>query len=302
MNKKLMAGVLIITLGVVMLVTTAFASFSGSSGYDTYKTAIKNMMEVKSFTGNIQVSVTDNGKELTSLDSKVKMNNSIEEKISSSTVIKTVDTQKSFDLFVQNGKAVLKANDSDVYNVFENDFNHNGDKEVNRNNPESMKAGEMLIDAFVGNLKNYFITTENTTGEKQIKVQLSDNQIPTWINTLTSLAIKNHETKEMNLHQNVLDLGEDFNVALPELTEDIRIDNISLTAVINKDNQIKNQIINITLSGKDAEAKKHTLNLSINLALSDLNSTTPDVVDLTGKNIKTIDKAELESLRAENQK
>lgn len=301
MNKKLTVTFLCIAVGVVMLVTTAFASMSGNTGYDTYKTALENMAGVKSLTGNIQMSVTDNGKEMLKIDSKIKADNSAEEKVSSSTVIKTETQAKGFDLFVENGNAVLKANDSDVYNVMKGDFKSNQDSSMKDvKNPESMKAGEMVIDAFVGDLKNYFTTTDMANGEKQVIVQLSDNQIPTLVNALASLAVKNSDTKEMNINKNILPFGLDLNVKLPKLTEDIRIDNISLIADISKESQIKNQVIDFTLSGKDAEAVKHTLKLSINLSLSDLNTTLADTVDLTGKNINTIDKAEFKSMGSGN--
>jgi hypothetical protein len=301
MNKKLMITVLCISIGVVMLVTTAFASMSQATGYDTYKTAVENMMNVKSLTGNIQASLTDNGKELAKIDSKVKADSNSEKKISSSTEIKTGTQTDGFDLYLQNGKAIFKGENNDIYNVMESGKDNKFvNSESESRSPEAIKAGEMIVDALVGNLKNYFTTTEKADGVKQVKVQLSDSQIPTLVNALISLGVKNSDMKEAKIHNNILPFGQDLSVKLPKLTEDVRIDNINFTADISKENLIENQIIDLTIAGKDAEGTSHTIKLNLNIGLSDLNSTKPDSVDLTGKTVKTIDKAEFDHMSSNN--
>ena len=99
MKKKLIVTALSVTVGVVLLVSTAFASMSASSGYDTYKSSIKNMVTVKSFTGNVQISLKDNGKDLATINSKVKADNSSEIKF---------EIKKSFGVLAESAKGWKK--------------------------------------------------------------------------------------------------------------------------------------------------------------------------------------------------
>jgi hypothetical protein len=51
---------------------------------------------------------------------------------------------------------------------------------------------------------------------------------------------------------------------------------------------MNNQVAKIVLSGKDASNVIHSITIDAALNLSNINTTTPDTVDLTGKQIKTI--------------
>ena len=75
---------------------------------------------------------------------------------------------------------------------------------------------------------------------------------------------------------------------MPKLTSDISIDSADMKAELDKDNFITSQVGNIVISGKDADGNSHSITVNIDMSMSGFNSTTPDTVDLTGKQVKTI--------------
>ncbi|MDP4127073.1 MAG: hypothetical protein Q8912_09035, partial [Bacillota bacterium] len=69
---------------------------------------------------------------------------------------------------------------------------------------------------------------------------------------------------------------------------DINVETVTSTGNINKDDIITSQNAQIVVSGKDAQGTQHTLTFNLDLNLSNINATTPDKIDLTGKNVKTM--------------
>ena len=298
MKKKFLIAGLCVAMGVVMLISTAFASMSGSSGYEIYKSALKNTAHTKSLTGNFSMSIKDNGKSIADAETIMKSNR--QEGISSHlTVIKAGEQEKIMESYRKDGTLIVRENGSDVYNVIQGDpekgnrFKHRMSHDENED-PEVSKAGELVLDALVGDLKNYVTAGEKADGGSEVTVQLSGNQIPAVANALTSLALRSASEDGKREKAHMLGSGEfSMDINHPELVEDIRITNINLTADINKDNLIEKQAMDITVSGRDKDGNAHKVEISIDMDLSGFNNTTPDAVDLTGKQVKTIDREEL---------
>ena len=87
----------------------------------------------------------------------------------------------------------------------------------------------------------------------------------------------NNEAKDINIKD-----------IMPKLQTDIKISSIDITGDINNDNTIKDQDAAITITGVDAQSVTHTVIIKAHVDLSNINSTTPDTVDLTGKQVKTV--------------
>lgn len=286
MNKKIVALVTSLALGGTMLATTAFASANEVSGYDAYKSALLNMQNVKSLTCKADVSVKDNGNSLIAADSQVKVN--LDNKTMSSTVdLKNSSAEKSVSVFKETDKTITKTSDSDIYNVIQlNKLNANkaANKKDEKISPERLQSLTNIVDALVGNMKSYFTLDSSGDGSKTVTVKLSESQVLPVANAVASAIMKDKGTFEVKENK----LGSNFTVNVPKLVSDIRVTSLDVTANINKDNIIDNQVINVTLVGKDANGTEHNLTVAVNMNISDMNNTTPDTVNLSGKQTKIV--------------
>lgn len=294
MNKKIVATGLSIAIGSSLLITTAFAS-NTTSGYDSYKSAIKNTLTAKNLTENATITLKDNGNVIATVDDTAKLG--IDSKTASvNATINAAGQTTSIESYKQDGQSIFKSSDSSTYDVKSETQRK---RDTQKNNPSSngidstkLKDGEMLLDALVGNLQNYVTLNNSSDGSKTVSVQLSDGQLPAAVNAAASILVKNvsNRSGSERFEQDNGDISLLKNVTqnMPKLVDNIRIDNVNLNAQIDKDNNITQQIIDITISGKDANGADHIFTADINMNLSQFNSTTPDKIDLTGKQVNTI--------------
>jgi hypothetical protein len=63
---------------------------------------------------------------------------------------------------------------------------------------------------------------------------------------------------------------------------------VDVNASVDGDDHITSQSAQIHLSGKDEQGAEHDVVLRIDMTLSSLNSTTPDTVDLSGKQVENV--------------
>ena len=289
MNKKIIATGLSIAIGSTMLITTAFANTTSTSGYDAYKSAIKKTLTAKNFTESATITLKDNGNVIASGDNTAKLG--IDNKTASvSATINAGGQTNTIESYKQDGKSIFKSSDSPVYNVMNEGQRKNNITQQEGINATKLKDGEMLLDALVGNLQNYVTLDNKTDGTKDVSVQLSDSQLPAVVNAAASIVVKNAANGEDRIHQENGETALAKNVlqSMPKLVDNIRVDNVSMQAQIDKDNNIVNQVIDVTVSGKDANGTDHTITADINMNLSQFNNTTPDKIDLTGKQVNTL--------------
>lgn len=286
MNKKLIATVGTVALGGVLLGSTAYAAISGTSGYDLYKQALKNTHEVQAMTPKTEVVVLDNGQQVIKVDAVSKVD-TVSKTGSQNIQVDTPDGQKQLNIYMQEGKTVVKSADSQVYSILESN-GKNFHKDWKQDDTGRLKDIENVIDAMAGNLQNFIGVQENTDGTKSVSLQLTDSQISPVIHAVTSLVANNLDLE----HGNKGATGgfhDSLKVNLPKLVDNIKVSKIDVAAEINQDNLIAEQTQKFVITGNDAEGKSHELVISINMEFVDYNSTTPDKVDLTGKQIKVIE-------------
>jgi len=285
MNKKMVTMAVSLAVGGSLLLSTGFANAAQSSGYDAYKNAIVNTKNLKSETADMKVSVTDSGAKLVDLSSNIKLNLNTN---AMSSVITTTkgDTSQSSNTYLQDGKSISKDSNSAEYLVRTNNL-----KDTNKmdkvQNPTVEKSMEVVVDTLVGNMKNNVTTTRNTDGTKKIAINLKENEVTPLVDALTQIAfIQGTKTKNIS-NDSKAELGGLKNV-IPQLQSEIKVVSVISTGNISKDDIITNQTVAIVISGKDAQGKKHDITFNIDLNLSKVNSTTPDKINLTGKQVKEI--------------
>lgn len=297
MKKKVLLMGAGLTLGSALLVSSAFAGIGGAQGYEAYKSALKNSAAATSATHQVAMSILDNGNELLNVTTTVKENGAAGG-VSGKAAINAGSTSQTFDFYEQAGKHIFKAGNSDTYYV----MTASGREEMKRKHEamqDSAYSQEMenVVDALVGNLKNYVNLHDASGGGKTVDVKLSGSQIPAAANVIGSLIVKEalngKHAQEMGDHAqfgpnplglNVQQIASHF----PKLTKDIQIDEVALHAAIDENNYISSQEIDFTISGKDASGQAHKVVIGTDMEISNVNATTPDTVDLTGKKIQSI--------------
>jgi hypothetical protein len=286
--KRMKKGFVILgAIGIssVVMVTSGFAAMASTSGYTVYKDAIKATQSLNSVALSGGITLKDNGTSLVNVTGSVKADLAKETQSGSATIDNSGKKQ-TVEIYKQSNQTITKSSNSDVYyQELERQGKHKDEKPESKQIPQEV---ENIIDSLVGNLQNSVTLDNKADGTKQVTLSLSNAQLPPVVNAVGSLLIKN-ALDEKQGHQKIDKVpGIDFAPSLPALTQNIRIDQIDIKADINASNFIQHQEAAITVSGKDAAGVSHQVVLQLNADLSGFNATTPDTIDLTGKNVKVV--------------
>jgi len=277
-------------IGAVMLLASGLSAMAGTSGYDAYKSALKNNISAVSITNSGRISVTDNGTKVLEADIVAKINRE-QNAMSVSATFDNGANKQAFHVFKEENKIVFKKDDDNIYrqlSLGESKWKHRGEK---RSGPP--KQVESIVDALMGNMKEMATVRESSDGGKSASLHLSGSQIPAVVNALGSLAASNAadcgrwNNSEADPHA----LG-DMKANFPKLTENIKIQQIHLDAEINRDNYLEHQKGEIIVTGTDDSGIDHKLVISLDFNLSGFNQTVPETIDLTGKQVEIIQQKE----------
>ncbi|SDN37875.1 hypothetical protein SAMN04487897_102701 [Paenibacillus sp. yr247] len=296
MNKKLAMMGLGVAVGSMMLVTSVYAGVGNAPGYETFKSAVKQTAAVDNVTRQVNVTLQDNGAQLLNVRSTIK-SSGVNHAGSAEVTVRSAADEQTIHFYNQDGKHIVKTDDSDVYKLLEGEGmpgKFNGHERLNHTpDPQVTSEVENVVDALVGNLKNYVTMDEAAGNVKEIHFKMSGSQISPVVNTIGSLVIKHGALQNSHrpLPTKADTLGVDVSTlknSLPQLVSDIKMDEVEVNASVDADNHITNQTAQIHISGKDAQGTAHDVVLSVDMTLSSLNSTTPDTVDLTGKQLEIV--------------
>ncbi|CAG7614117.1 hypothetical protein ACFQI7_00455 [Paenibacillus allorhizosphaerae] len=278
-------------ISAVVMLATGFSAMAGTSGYDAYKSALKNTKTAHNVSVKTQMALQDNGNAFANANGSFKV--SPENRTASGTVtVISGGTDQSVSFFKQSSGTVLKSGASDIYYVKpEHTDKKYAVKKMDREMPQQV---ETVIDALVGNLKDYVTVESNTDGSKDVSVELTNAQIPAVVSAIAPIAIKHATSGHRHEFQNKNGTdkpefpfdGHALLSGVPQLSQDIKIEKVAVKANINASNYIQHQEADITVSGKDAGGAAHQVTLHLAADLSGFNGTTPDTVDLTGKQVQ----------------
>lgn len=297
MKKKWLTLGGVLGISSVMMITTGVNAFASTSGYDAYKSALKNTRTIQNVAVQASASLQDNGTALASAAGNFKISLNTQT-ASGSADVKVNGATQSVNFYKLKDQTVLKSSSNDTYYV---EQEHDKQKNKNNNNaketldPQIPQQVETVIDALVGNLKDYVAVDAKTDGSKEVTADLDNSQIPTVVNAIAPLVIKHASNQEHNgekkdEHANVLPFNRDvLQASTPQLTQDIKIEKVSFKANINTSNYIEHQEADITISGKDASGTAHQVTVHLQANLSGYNTTIPDTIDLSGKQVQQLD-------------
>lgn len=285
MRKKWLTVGVGFGVGAAMLLVSGFSAMANTSGYDAYKTALKNTKAAASLTANADLTVTDNGTKVLAGTANIKMSHEPNAGSMAATFDDGTRTN-SINVYRQDGKVIFKSGDNDVYRVMDQNapkWQHKGDM------PNPPKASEQVFDALMGNIRELATVESEPDGSKQAALHLSGSQIPAVVNALGTLAVSkaadhggwdhgnwNHDSTSSAPHP-------EMKVNLPKLTDNVKVEKIDLDAKIGRDNVLEQQTAEINLTGTDDSGKNHVLAIRLHVDFSGVNQTAPERIDLTGK-------------------
>ncbi len=279
-NKKLMVA-LSFTLGATLLVSTAFADIMSMSGYEHLKNAIKHTSkscnkDLKSFTTQFTVTLRDDDRVLCETTQTAKIDNSMGASENSSSTVYSTGTKNTFNSYNDKNCSISYDALNDTYHVIEYSEARTTPQFEDIFEEDEMADVEKIIDAALGNLKDYVIAEQKSNGSMEFSGNLDDTQIPILINAVSSFAFKCI----------VPDMGVEIGDVLPQIKDDVFIKKITGKASVNEDGLIESLFGSGIMSGKDAKGISHDLTLDILLRLYDVNSTYVKKPDLTGKTVE----------------
>lgn len=275
-SKKIKTIMITALTGCMLLSVTIAASANGVSGYETYKSAAKNIAVTKNATLSTSFEVKDNGISNisgTNLEKLEGANNS------SSTEIKIGDVTKEFETSRIDGKTIIK--DGDKY--YSRDGKNNEKMERNFDASSSKaKLGEMVLDTLVGDVKNQFVVDGNT-----ISVNLEGAQIPELAKLAISAAAEEANSKQDNNKEGLKQALS----SIPKL-KNIDIKSLSMAGKLDGDKLTQNDF-KIVITGVDENGASHEIEVSVNNSINNVNSTKADSIDTTGKQVQAMQNKEI---------
>lgn len=279
----------------VMMIASGVSAFASTSGYDAYKSALKNTGTLQNVSVQTQASLQDNGKTLASAEGSFKVSLDTQT-ASGSADLKTNGSAQSVDFYKLKDQAVLKSSNDNTYYV-EQELSHGKNKKDQKEtfDHQISQQAETVIDALVGNLKDYVEVDTKSDGSKAISANLDQTQIPAVVNAIAPIVIKHvssqdHDGEQKDGDKNEFPLNRDaLQAAAPKLTQDIKIEKVSFQADVTAANYIQHQEADVTISGKDASGAVHQIVVHVQADLSGYNTTKPETIDLSGKKVQQLE-------------
>lgn len=279
MKKKWWGIGLSVGLGAVVLWGAGLPVQADNSGLAAYQAAMKHTKTEPNLTAHVSVGITDNGKDLIHVSGEAKVDREKQE-ASVSGVIRDIlgEKEQSFQAYREDGKVIVKTDGSDTYRILEKKNGATGRFE--REHAEPPVIVEHIRNIALGNIRELSTMENLPDGSKQVSLELTEDKLPIFADkAATMLFAKIAEHKQ----------DAPAKISLPALQGDVDVEQVSFHASIDADNRIKSQEAQIHVSGSDAAGEKHELVLKVDIALSGFSQTKVEHVDLTGKQVETLE-------------
>ncbi len=276
--KKKTALIASFTIGTLLFATTAMADIASKSGYEQLKDGVKISAEkmtneYDSYTLEMTAVMKDNGRILVSENTLEKVDLLQNAQISVNSNQRP--DGRTFDSTVYQDSKVTIRNSYDDNKIYVMEYQEERDLSFKQNPFAEDEASDLerIVDALVGGLQDHVIAKENPDGTKELSGSLSEIQIPTLINAVSSFMIK--QTFDHN----------DPNY--PRLSKDIAITSVSGSALINNEGALESILGTVVITGKTSQGEVHELTLELLGELTDINATVVEKPDLSGKEVIT---------------
>lgn len=283
-KKSIMA--LSFAVGACVFVSTALADMALGTGYDRLKNSVKStaaQMEegLGSYTVQALFTVKDNDQALLQISMQHKADMQLQA-TESSTVTQSASGETTSNYSYNDPRmSVWKSDREDKYYMTEfadGYAQNNRDQFASPFNQQGAPEIEKIVDALVGNLKDYVQAEDIPEGGKVYSGSLSEAQVPAVVNAVASFGIK----------QMIADQNRREQQQLPEIESDIYVKKVLGTAIESKAGLLESLTGDVILAGKDKAGVPHDLAVNVVFKLTDVGSTKVATPDLNGANVEKV--------------
>jgi hypothetical protein len=283
--SKKASTILAFSIGACVFVSTALADMALGSGYDQLKASAKRTSQqleqgLNNYTLDLDFSLTDNGQTLLHSTSIQKIDNTNQMNENTSTDLNAYGETTNHYSYSDAERNIWKSNSEDKYYVtnYPSDMTREARKAY-RDPFKEKGAAEMekIVDAVVGNLKDYVQAVDRPEGGKAFSGSLSAAQVPALINAVSSFGVK-----QMIGDQSRMDRKSQ----LPDIDSDIFVKKVTGSANENGSGLLENVTGTAVLSGKEKNGTEHDITLTVTAKLTGIGTTTVTPPDLTGAKVE----------------
>jgi hypothetical protein len=282
--RKKTAMLLSFAVGTTMFATTALAEVSSKSGYVQLKDAVKYTTDslsekLSSYTMDVSYVLKSNDKVIVSNNIFNKYDVTKGARENKSVTVQGARKTETYFYADKNGHISYNT-ENDTYYVQE--YGNQREEKLFIDPFKQKEAAdiERIIDALIGNLKDYVIVSQNADGSKVLSGSLSEAQIPALVNAVTSFQFKNsfggYRAARLGVENNMM----------PVLVEDIFVKEVKGKMTVDKDGLIQSFLGTGVLQGKDEKGKEHNVTFELLGKITDVNTTSVRKPDLTGKKVE----------------
>lgn len=304
-NRKV-AVILAFCIGFAIFATTAFADVSTKTGYEQFKSTVKDTLAkisntTDSYTTDQTMTFSEDGKFTSSNENITKKDN--KNQISETTTINKNNSNGDSTYYSYNDKEKQITKNSgtldDTYYVYKHAANSITTSSTSNMFLNPFTQAEGIIDALVMtlNLQDCITVIDNSDNTKTLTSSLSDGQVPMLVNAITSYLFKQSYNTSAQMASIRLSQGVSSGISqklansnasplnLLKLKNDVYIKNVSLNISIDKNNVISNLSGSCTVSGKDEQNLVHLITTDFVIKISNIDKTVITAPDLTDKKV-----------------
>ena len=277
LGKKTTA-LLACSVGAVVFATAALADVAIGSGYNNLKNAAKETMarlthDVENCQTELKLSLKLDGQEFVrdNVSAKYDMKNKRAEQVNET--LGSEGVRHSYH-YQDPTMSVYRDDTEEKYNVYRRETPREDSPLVS--NPfeeEFAQDAEKVLDAFVGSLSD-IVQMEELDDKIMYVGNLTETQVPTLINALTSFAVKYSVVNDYQYNQ----------MKLPKIENDFCVRSASGKAIQDQSGMLVDALGTVTLAGTDKNGAEHELTAEISMSLTGIGTTEVHAPELTEEN------------------
>ncbi|MDO3410275.1 hypothetical protein QWJ34_10930 [Saccharibacillus sp. CPCC 101409] len=283
------AGVM--AAGMIVTASLGAAAYANGGAYENFRSAALKTMEADNATVNSTIRISQNGSVTAS--GNVEMQTAGEESYSSGQFEvggHKIDVEQA----TEDGKLILRKGDryySAEADADEDEHAGFGPSGKHEASPSAVRLMETASDLLLGDIKDRFTESGDT-----ITLNLTGAQVPELANLALNAVL---ETGAKRGGERLSEAAQgpwaadsewkDFDPdTLFPIAQDGRVDNVKLEAKV-ENGAIVSLNTTLSVSGLDKDGKSAVVEASIASTISDVGSTVPEDIDVTGKTVEELE-------------
>ena len=276
-SKKILTAGMVI--GCLTVGSTGMIALANGNAYQNFKNAAMQTSQIENKTVKSTMSVTKNGEVFASGTQTSQTNGTVSYSVGEmvfdgKTVVVENAKNDSEVIFAVDGQYTRMA-------IEDNEYGHSRGRSL-EDSPNSKKLMEMVTDILVGDVKNHFSGDQN-----HVSVTLDGAQVPELVNVAVAAMSENSGRSRSDRSRNFsgydgthMDLSQMSNLQIKSIAMD--------TDIVN--GVLDNTNVSITVTYKNPQGQAEEMTYSMQSSISDIGSTNPGTIDLTGKQVEEINR------------